>query len=247
MANNTIIPLLALGFFMGSVKDNIGKIREIIEKKKAISGIRNEIRIIAVTKSQPADTVKEAILNGFPDIGENRVQEAEKKFQELRGLTFTRHLIGHLQENKANKAAVLFDMIQSIDNLDTAAKLDKKLKESGKSIPVLVEVNTSGDKSKFGIRPDMAEEFIGKLKNFSSLMINGLMTIGPFDKPVSETRICFKKLFELKLKLSSVYPDIDWKHLSMGMSDDFEIAIEEGSNMLRLGRILFGERKSITL
>lgn len=231
---------------MSTVKDNIGKINEIIEKKKAVLGIQYEIRVVAVTKTHPAETVKEAVQNGLTDIGENRVQEAERKFQELANtdgtLKFTRHLIGHLQENKANKAAALFDVIQSIDNLDTAGKLDKKLKELNKALPVLAEVNMSGDQSKFGIRPETAEEFIGKIKELTNLKLSGLMTIGPFDKPLSETRACFKKLFDLNSKLKTVYPDVGWKILSMGMSDDLEIAIEEGSNMLRLGRVLFGDR-----
>ena len=231
---------------MGAIKDNIGKITGIIEKKKAVLGISYKIRVVAVTKTHPAQIVRETVSAGLTEIGENRVQEAEKKFQELAAdetpLSFTRHLIGHLQENKANKAAALFDFIQSVDSIETAERLDKKLKELNKIVPVLVEVNMSGDLSKFGIRPENAEDFVGRMNSLTNLKLTGLMTIGPFDKPLSETRACFKKLFDLNSRLKTVYPGAELDILSMGMSDDFEIAIEEGANMLRLGRVLFGDR-----
>jgi PLP dependent protein len=239
----TIINVLTKGAFMSHIKENIGKISEKIQQKKASLGISHDIRIVAVTKTHPASLVREAIETGLTDIGENRVQEAEKKFLELGGLKFTKHLIGHLQENKVNKAASLFDMVQSMDSLDVAAKLDRKLKELGSTLPVLIELNTSGDISKFGIQPGETEDFTGKLLEFSNLRVSGLMTIGPFDKPLSETRKCFRLLYETQDRLKTVFRNVDWKFLSMGMSDDYEIAIEEGSNMLRLGRILFGDRE----
>lgn len=223
---------------MSLIKENIGIIREKIQKKNP----SDDIRIIAVTKTHPASAVREAVEAGLQDIGENRVQEAEKKFVELEGLPITRHLIGHLQENKANKAAGIFDMIQSLDKLDTAARLDKKMGELGRRLPVLIEINTSGDASKFGIRPEEAEDFAGRLIELPNLEVNGLMTIGPFDKPMDETRMCFKKLYRIRERLRTVYKNTGWKYLSMGMSDDYETAIEEGSNMVRLGTVIFGKR-----
>jgi len=223
------------------IKENIERVFTIIENKKNASGVFYPITVIAITKNHPASVIREAITYGIKDIGENRVQEAEAKFSELQGIFFTRHMVGHLQENKVNKAAVIFDFIQSIDSLQTAEKLNKKLMEINKKMPVLIEVNTSGEESKFGIKPEEAEGFTEKIFELPYLLLKGLMTIGPLTEDKQKIRKAFSNLYNLRERLKSIYK-ADLSILSMGMSDDFEIAIEEGSNMLRLGRILFGER-----
>ncbi len=221
---------------------NIEKIRNIIEKKKASLGISYPINIIAVTKTLPSAIIREAFSAGIKDFGENRVQEAETKFSELKDLSFKKHMIGHLQENKANKAASLFDMVQSLDSFDTAQKLNKKCLELNKIMPALIEVNTSLEQTKSGVREEQAEEFAARLIELKALKVSGFMTIGPFGKPPAETRLAFRNLYRLREKLSAVLTGTDFSILSMGMSDDFETAIEEGANMVRLGRALFGRR-----
>lgn len=225
-----------------SINDNIKRIIEIIDNQKIRLGISYPITLIAVTKTMPAETVKEAVNSGITDIGENRVQEAELKFKELEDISFTKHLIGHLQENKVNKAAILFDIIQSIDSIEIAEKLNKKLSETKKIIPVLIEVNTSVEESKFGINPSETEELIEKINKLPYLQINGFMTVGPLSEDNNEIRKAFKSLYEIKQKMKNIYRNLPLETLSMGMSGDFETAIAEGSNMLRLGRIIFGDR-----
>ncbi len=227
---------------MSSIKENILHIQNLIQEKKKSLGISYPITIIGVTKTLPLDIIQETVKAGITDIGESRIQEAEKKFSALSSLSFTKHMIGHLQENKVNKAAALFDVIQSIENLDCARKLNRKLSEMNKIMPILIEVNTSGEKSKAGISPEETVDFCGALLELPQLKVSGLMTIGPLDKPLEETRKAFSLLYQLRGKIQASYPNYSFPLLSMGMSDDFEIAIEEGANMLRLGRILFGKR-----
>jgi PLP dependent protein len=225
-----------------SISDNLKIVREKIDKKMNGLGIRYPVTIIGVTKTKSADTVREAIKAGINQIGENRVQEAEKKFAELAGEKFKKHLIGHLQENKVNKAAVLFDEIQSIDSVSLAGKLQERLAIADKIMPVLIEVNVSGEEAKFGVSPDELEEIVGRVKGMKNLNLSGLMAIGPLDKPEKDVHRAFATLYSLSKKMEMTYNGLVLPVLSMGMSDDYEIAVEEGSNMLRLGRVLFGER-----
>ncbi len=225
-----------------SFQDNLKRVRDSIETVCARTGSRHEIVLVAVTKTFPAEILREAVNNGISDIGENRVQEAEKKFAEISGLSFTRHLIGHLQSNKANKAAALFDWVQSLDSPDTAVRLDRKLAELNRTMNVLIEINTSGEPGKNGIPPGEASELTGRIGELPRLKLSGLMTIGPFDRPPEAARVCFRELRRIREKLSREFPSLDLRHLSMGMSDDYGIAIEEGSTMIRLGRALFGGR-----
>ncbi len=221
-----------------NIGDNVNSVREIIENKKKSLGISYDINIVAVTKTQPAESVKEAVKSGITIIGENRVQEAESKFRELEDLGFERHLIGHLQSNKAGKAAKLFDMVQSVDNKETALELDRRCAALGKVMTVLIEVNTSGEASKFGIEPPDTDRFTEWLENLACLKVKGLMTVGPDTTNLQEIRKSFRSLYLIREKIGPLRLPV----LSMGMSHDYEIAIEEGSNMVRLGRVLFGER-----
>ncbi len=225
-----------------SIRDNIDRVREIIENKKNSLGLHYDISIVAVSKNMPSSYIIEAAAAGISHIGENRVQEAEKKFALIKDLSITKHMVGHLQENKALKAAVIFDMVQSIDNPDIAEKLDKKCAGLGKIMPVLIEVNTSGEKSKFGVRPEEAGDLAAAITGLGSLKLSGLMTIGPLGDDPAETRKSFRTLYSLRESLAVSIKATELPFLSMGMSGDFEIAIEEGSNMLRLGRVIFGDR-----
>lgn len=226
-----------------SIRDNYLRLLENIETIKNRRGIDYQIDIIAVTKTKPADVIREVVQAGAFKIGENRVQEAESKFAELSSLNFEKHLIGHLQENKANKAARLFDWVQSIDKWKVADKLNRKLEQLNKTMPILIEVNTSGEESKYGITPEETETFMGRIKEEATHMkISGLMTIAPFTSDEKNVRDAFKLLYNIREKMSVIYPNLDLSVLSMGMSDDYEWAIEEGSTMIRPGRVLFGAR-----
>jgi len=228
---------------MGSVEENIRNIRTRIEKAAEKTGRNKEdIKLVAVTKTVEVERIKEAINCGIEIIGENRVQEAESKFVHITEKV-EKHLVGHLQTNKAKKAVELFDFIQSVDSQHIAQEISRKVSLMGKVMEVLVEINTSGEKSKFGIDPGQALSFVKSISNLEGIKIKGLMTIGLFSDNPEDTRPCFKKLKTIfdQMKRESL-PNVEMKHLSMGMTNDFEIAIQEGSNMVRIGTGIFGSR-----
>ncbi|MCX7821484.1 MAG: YggS family pyridoxal phosphate-dependent enzyme [Brevinematales bacterium] len=214
---------------------------EFVENKRIKLGLSYNIEIVAVSKTFPIEEIKRVINAGIKNIGESRIQEAEQKFIELENIKFTKHLVGHLQSNKINKAIEIFDIIQSIDSVVTIEKINKKLKEKNKILPVLIEINTSGEESKFGINPDEAVEFTSKILEFKNIKIEGFMTIGPNTYEEREIRKSFQLLYRIREKINQSLMT-NFLHLSMGMSDDFEIAIEEGATIIRPGRIIFGER-----
>ncbi|MGE4358108.1 MAG: YggS family pyridoxal phosphate-dependent enzyme [Candidatus Omnitrophota bacterium] len=204
-----------------------------------------EITLVCVTKGIEIEKIKEVIELGINDIGENRVQEAVEKFEKLRmangkGRKINWHMVGHLQRNKAKYAVRIFDLIHSIDSRELAEEINRQAERINKVQDILIQVNTSGEKTKFGISPEdlfsLAEELL-KLKH---LNLKGLMTIAPLVENAEETRLYFRKLYELKEKLyTSGITRFPLPILSMGMSQDFEVAIEEGANMIRLGRAIF--------
>lgn len=202
-----------------AIKENIAKIKSEI----------NGALLVVVTKNRTIDEIKEAIDAGATDIGENRIQEAEQKLPLISGLK--KHLIGHLQSNKAKKAVQLFDVIQSIDSLKIAQKISSACRELNKKIDVMIEVNIAGEEQKYGIKPEELENFFNQIKNLENLNIIGLMTMAPFIEP-EKTRPYFRKMKELNEKLNL-------KFLSMGMSNDYKVAIKEGSNMVRIGTAVF--------
>ncbi|URA09780.1 YggS family pyridoxal phosphate-dependent enzyme [Thermospira aquatica] len=220
-----------------SFQENYHRICEEIEDIKSRIGVSYPITIVAVTKTFGPEVVREALVAGIQNIGENRVQEASEKFPALSDFQFTRHLIGHLQSNKINKALQLFDVIQSVDSLELAQGLEKRL---SRQLPIFIEVNTSQEASKHGITPEQARDLIAQVKEMPHLHIQGLMTVGPLTNDEKLIRQSFQLLKRLRDDVQSwfSYP----LGLSMGMSDDYRIAIEEGSTMLRLGRALFGSR-----
>jgi pyridoxal phosphate enzyme (YggS family) len=202
----------------------------------------SSVKLIAVSKTHPPESVKAMSQMGVRDFGENKVQEAKAKIPECPS-NLNWHGIGHLQTNKAKDAVRLFSMIHSVDSLKLAQELAKQAENQSKHLPILLEVNVSGEGTKFGLKPSEVFEVASSINSFSHLEFQGLMTMAPFSENSETARPFFRKLAELKKDLEHKF-GASIPHLSMGMSGDFEIAIEEGSTMVRIGTALFGERKS---
>jgi len=229
------------------VKENLVMVRARIATAAQSTGRRpEEITLIAVTKTIPLDLIEQAIQAGTTDIGENRIQEAIPKIEALQSKypQVTWHMVGHLQSNKVKQAVENFDVIQSVDSLKLARGIgDQEIRRSGTK-RIMIEVNTSGEVAKFGVQPADTIKLLQNISAFGSLMVEGLMTVGPLTEKAEDSRTAFKKLKQLSEQIKQLnLPNVEMKYLSMGMSDDFEIAIEEGSNMVRIGRALFGERR----
>jgi PLP dependent protein len=206
----------------------------------------SEIALMAATKTQPVESIAAAYEAGIRYFGENRVQEFAAKRDQLSALKGARFsLIGRLQSNKAGRAAELFSEIQSVDSLRIAERLHNLIQQSGRSpLPVLIEINC-GDPAKAGMDPDSAElaDLLRSAERLTSLRIRGLMTIPPFDSTTEAARPYFRRLRELRNRIAhSAFPQVEMSTLSMGMSHDFEVAIEEGSTCVRIGTAIFGAR-----
>jgi PLP dependent protein len=218
---------------MASIRENYLRILDRIDGAAARSGRGSEkIRLIAVTKTVPPERILEAAEAGIHDIGENRLQEALPKREQLGNLPLTWHFIGHLQTNKAKKVVEDFDWVQCVDRPELAEKLNQA---ATKPLRVLIEVNMGGELSKSGVDPDELEKFVYGFQQYDRLDLRGLMTVPPFFENAEEVRPYFGKLRRFSERLGL-------RELSMGMSHDFEIAIEEGATMVRIGTSLFGER-----
>jgi len=226
-----------------AIVDNINSVKQRIKITcQKIGKDVNEITLIAVSKTIPADKIKIAVENGIEHIGENRVQEAEEKFEQL-GKIATWHLVGHLQTNKVRKALQVFDFIHSVDSFHLAQEISKRALQFERIVNCLVEVNTSGETTKFGVSRDETIELVTKIARLPGIQIKGLMTIGAFLPDPEDVRPCFKLLKELRNEIQNAdLENVAMKYLSMGMTNDFEVAIEEGANMIRVGRAIFGER-----
>ena len=209
-----------------SIHGNLEKINHRIKEALVKSGRIDEVSIVAATKYADVDQIKEAIKCGISIIGENRVKQAIDKFSRLDPVE--RHMIGHLQTNKVKLATNYFDCIQSVDSIKLAKEINKRTK---KIMPVMIEINISGEEQKFGINPIEAEHFFDKLNGLENLDVIGLMAMAPYINP-EETRPYFQKI-------KRINDNLKLQHLSMGMSNDYEVAVEEGSTMVRLGRVLF--------
>lgn len=223
------------------VKENLLRVKERIADACARVGRSpQEVQIVAVTKTHPVSLIKEAAEAGVSIIGENRVQEAAEKFAEV-GKLVEWHLVGHLQRNKVKKALEIFSMIHSLDSISLADEIEKESAAIEKLTPCLVEVNTSGEESKFGVEPDKLAELVAPVLKYEHIKLVGLMTVGPLTEDKERIRSSFRLLHELRNRAENVF-GCYLPHLSMGMSDDFETAIEEGATMVRLGRVIFGPR-----
>jgi len=227
---------------MGIVKENLEKLNtRIKEIASRVDRNPDDIKLIAVTKTATIDQIKEAISAGVKMIGENKVQEAQKKYQIFANDNIEWHLVGHLQTNKVKFAVEMFDLIHSVDSLKLAKEIDKRSIQFEKTTDILIEVNVSGEKTKYGIRPEELEYFLKGINEFSGIRIRGLMTIAPIVMNKEEVRPYFSKLRELTEKINTIaIKNVRLNYLSMGMTDDYEIAIEEGANMIRIGRGIFG-------
>jgi len=205
------------------------------------------ITLVAISKTHPAETLRHVLACGLTHLGENKVQEAEGKIIELGRHAATWHLVGHLQANKARRAVSLFDVIHSLDSTSLALRLDRLCKEENRSeLPVLIQVDLAGEATKSGIGEGELPELIETLSSCARLRLRGLMALPPYFADPEQVRPFFRRLCELRDKLaqSGSFRDTEGD-LSMGMSHDFEVAIEEGATMLRIGTALFGERSAL--
>ena len=228
-----------------NLKDNVERVKERIINAQQRCVAKKHVKIVAITKTQPANVIVEAQKVGLNIVGENRIQEAGNKFAEIPETLpqITKRLVGHLQSNKLNKALSLFDAIDSVDSYKLANKIGNKSKELGRNLPILLEVNTSGENSKFGFKLENINELL-QCFEIDGISINGLMTIGPITTDEKLVRKAFIDLRELSETIKNQITNIsnNFCELSMGMSGDFEIAVEEGATMVRLGTVLFGKR-----
>jgi pyridoxal phosphate enzyme (YggS family) len=221
---------------------NLEQVQERIERAAQRAG-RNpaEITLVGVSKTVGREVIEEAYRAGLRVFGENRVPDAEEKFSPLpyQSGQGQLHLIGHLQSNKAKRAANLFDMIHSVDDYKLAVALDRHCAELGKKLPILLQVNVSGELSKEGLEPSQLTENLEKIAQLPNLELRGLMTIAPFVQNPEETRPIFRQLRRLFENQANSVKMYKWRDLSMGMTNDFEVAIEEGATLVRVGRAIF--------
>lgn len=204
----------------------------------------SEVKLLLATKTVSPERIKIALDAGYTLIAENRVQELKEKYSALKTVPHTNHFIGHLQTNKI-KDILRCEVccVQSLDRYDLAEKLHQRLVNEQKTIEVFIQVNTSNEESKFGVHPDKALELVQQVSQLHTLKIKGLMTIGLFSDDAEKVRACFRLLKNIQQKISNLQlPNVEMKELSMGMSGDLEIAIEEGATIVRVGTDIFGER-----
>jgi pyridoxal phosphate enzyme (YggS family) len=227
---------------MGTIKENLFKVKESIERAANKVG-RNpkEIVLVVVTKTIEVELIRQAISAGASILGENYVQEARKKIEEIGHTGIQWHLIGHLQTNKAKYAVRIFDMVHSLDSINLAMELERRAAAENKVIDCLIEVNLSNESSKFGISKEKTLELAYAIKDLRNISLKGLMTMPPYFDDPELARPFFISLRRLKEEIEDV--GIPLTELSMGMSVDFEVAIEEGATMVRVGRAIFGERR----
>jgi PLP dependent protein len=226
------------------IKENISRVQEKIAAACQRSGRRIEdVKLIAISKTVPPDRIREAYEAGLRDFGENRVQEAKTKRPSLSDLTVTWHMVGHLQTNKAKAARELFHWIHSADSLRLAQKLDQAAVCSGDRLPVLLEVNLGEQETKSGAHEAEVMELAEQTSRLETIELRGLMVIPPFFDDPEAARPFFQHLRELAKQIESKrLPNVSMHELSMGMSHDFEVAIEEGATMVRVGTAIFGPR-----
>lgn len=225
-----------------SIAENIAAVRARIDAAALRAGRDPQhVRLLPVSKTVPEERIRRAVRDGCTEFGENKVQEAKRKAENLADLDVNWCVIGHLQTNKARDVAAFAHEFQALDRHRAAAALDRRLQAVGRGLRVYVQVNTSGEESKFGLEPEATLDFLGELSVYSSLEIQGLMTLARFTADTEQVRECFRVLRELRdegLQRGLVGPG----ELSMGMSGDYETAIEEGSTCVRVGQAIFGAR-----
>lgn len=225
---------------------NISRILERIREKASLSGRKStDIRLMAVTKTVDDARIRDALQAGIKLIGENYVQETVRKKASLeqQGSPLEWHMVGRLQTNKAKYAVKLFDMIHSVDSLELARELDKRSKAMGRVTKVLIEVNSGGERTKSGVPLSQAQDLIIVAAALENISVEGLMTMPPWYPDPEKARPYFAALRELKEKIEKAdIPRVHMRELSMGMTDDYLVAVEEGATIVRIGRGIFGER-----
>ncbi len=207
-----------------------------------LSELPDGVQLVAAVKTRTPEEILEAVESGVKILGENYVQEAERAY-EVVGSKAKWHFIGHLQKNKVKKAVKLFDMIETVDSLELAREIDKRCAQIGKVMPVLVEINSGREEQKSGVSPEKTEQLVREISGLHNIRVMGLMTMGPRLGNPEDSRPYFvetKKIFERIKKLN--LPDIQMRYLSMGMTNSYKIALDEGANMVRIGSKIFGER-----
>jgi len=226
------------------VKDNLSTLRtRIIRSCEKSNRDVSDVKILLATKTVPAEKILLAFAEGETLIGENKVQELKEKHEVLSAVPHQSHFIGHLQTNKIKDVLKYAECIQSVDRIDLAKKLDLQLRKEGRKLDIMLQINTSLEESKFGVNPADAICFAKSISHFDTLNVTGLMTIGLFSANASEVRKCFQLLKQLYMEIDALkLANFDLRELSMGMSDDLEIAIEEGATIIRIGTALFGDR-----
>lgn len=237
-----------------TIAENLERVREQVARSVQSAGRSpGDVRLVAVSKTVPPDAILEAYRAGIHEFGENRVEEASEKIPELRkqvgestsGPNVRWHLVGHLQRRKARDAIALFDVIQSVDTVRLAETLSRQANAHGKNIPVLLQVNVGRDPQKSGFAAEPRDAFLREVETVLALpgvQVEGLMTIGPLVTDAEQGRPTFRALCLLREFLAARYEPSDWRELSMGMSEDFPVAIAEGATIIRIGRAIFGER-----
>ncbi len=228
---------------MNNLKDNVNnilnEIKDICESKG-----RNfdEVTLIAVTKTLETQKIKDAVSLGLKDIGENKVQEIMEKYEDIKDISDI-HMIGHLQSNKVKYIIDKVKLIHSVDSLSLIKEINKRANKANIISNVLIQINVSGEATKYGIKLEEVDDFFKKAEKYNNVKIKGLMTMAPHVDNPEDIRPVFRILKETYDKISSQkYKNVEMKHLSMGMTNDYRIALEEGSNMLRVGTKIFGER-----
>jgi hypothetical protein len=236
-----------LVYSIKAVKDSFSKNSielhgQILEACELYDRDADDITVVAVTKTHPAGTIRTSVAAGYHNIGESRVQEAEAKIVDV-GRIARFHLIGHLQTNKVKRAVELFDVIQSVDSLKLAEEIDRRAAEQGRMMECLIEVNCSGESQKYGVPPEDCLELIKRVNDLANINLTGLMTIGPHVEDEEKIRLAFRQC-RILFEQGENFVGDQFDTLSMGMTDDFSLAIAEGSTMIRIGSALFGPRES---
>ncbi|XOQ19042.1 MAG: Pyridoxal phosphate homeostasis protein [Sporanaerobacter sp.] len=229
--------------FKISIRDNFLRVKENIESALIASGRnKDDIILVGVTKTVDVDSINEAISYGLENIGENKVQEIMDKYDKIKG-NVNWHMIGHLQTNKVKYIIDKVDLIHSLDRMSLAKEINKRAESENIIKDVLIQVNIAEEETKFGLKKEEVIPFIESILDFKNIRIKGLMTIAPFSENPEEVRFVFRDLRNLGYEIEKRnYENLEMKYFSMGMTNDYKVAIEEGANIVRIGTAIFGKR-----
>jgi len=227
-----------------SIGDNVRNVSERLHRAALGAGRRvDSVRLVAATKSVSVEAIREGLAAGLNILGESRLQEALSKIEALRGESVHWHFIGRLQRRKVRSVVGLFDLIHSVDSLELAQEIDRRAEQSGHRQAVLLEVNIADEATKAGFRPDELIALLPELSRLSHMVVKGLMTIPPPTMDAEGARPYFRRLREMARRLGQGVPDLSMDELSMGMSNDYVVAVEEGATLVRVGTAIFGTRR----